>query len=122
MRRKYVITDEVKYIGDKKLHRIRAMVSFGDVKEWDKGGFVQSTANLSHSGTCWIYGDACVFDSARVSDDAIVCEGAWVYDRAKIKERAWVGGNSEVYGFTTITGDAWIGDGAVVSGRQTITE
>lgn len=117
-----MLTDEVKRIGDKKLYRIRAAVSFGDVKEWDKGGFVQSTANLSHAGMCWIYDGACVFDYARVSDDAIVCENAWVYERAKIKERAWVVGNAEVYGFATITGEAWIGDDAVVSGRQTITE
>lgn len=93
-----MLTDEVKRIGDKKLYRIRAAVSFGDVKEWDKGGFVQSTENLSHAGMCS------------------------VYERAKIKERAWVGGNAEVYGFATITGEAWIGDDAVVSGRQTITE
>ena len=44
-----MLTNEIKRIGDKKLYRIRAAVSFGDVKEWDKGGFVQSTANLSHA-------------------------------------------------------------------------
>ena len=39
---KYKLTDEFVTIGDRKLYRIEALKDFADVKNGDKGGFVES--------------------------------------------------------------------------------
>ena len=54
----------------KKLFRIKALISFGDVKEGDLGGYIEKEGNLSQSGNAWVYGNACVSGDARVSGDA----------------------------------------------------
>ncbi|MBR3172709.1 hypothetical protein IKF21_02240 [Candidatus Saccharibacteria bacterium] len=51
------------------LYRIRALKSFGDVRAGDIGGFVQSEANLSQEGSCWIYGNSRVYLNGRVEGD-----------------------------------------------------
>ena len=48
------------------LYRIRALRSFGNVRAGDVGGYVQSEANLSQEGDCWIYGDSRVYLNGRV--------------------------------------------------------
>lgn len=52
------------------------------VEKGAKGGYVESRANLSEEGTCWIY------------DDAVVCEQAQVCDNAEVKDCAQVYGNA----------------------------
>ena len=48
------------------------------VKKGTKGGFVESEKNLSHEGCCWIADKACVYQNARVSNNA------QVYGRARV--------------------------------------
>lgn len=70
--KKFELTSEfVTFLG-KKLFRIKALVSFGDVKEGELGGLVEKEENLDQSGNAWVSGDARVYGDARVSGDARV--------------------------------------------------
>lgn len=70
--KKFELTSEfVTFLG-KKLFRIKALVSFGDVKEGELGGLVEKEENLDQSGNAWVYGDARVYGNAWVSGDARV--------------------------------------------------
>lgn len=64
---KYELTDET-HPYRSTLHRIRAVRDIPErgVKRGDLGGWVESESNLSKSGTAWVFGDARVFDGARV--------------------------------------------------------
>lgn len=117
---KYILTDDTIYIGNKLLHRIKAIRSFNDVKEGDLGGYIQSEKNLSHEGNCWIYDDAKVYDAAIVRDDAIVrmeaivCGRARITDRTIIDECASINGNVSVMDDASVGGNAHIYDGVVI--------
>ena len=82
--------------------RVVAIRDFGDVKAGDVGGFVDSEANLSHDGNCWIYGEA------RVSGNAQVVENARVFGNAQVSGSAQVFGNADILGSTKLSGDAVI--------------
>lgn len=84
MEKKYKLTDETIKIDDVTLYRIEALKDFGKIKKGDKGGFVQSEDNLSHSDDACVYGNACVYDNAWVYGDAKVYGNACVYGNAKI--------------------------------------
>lgn len=71
--KKYEFVDEVKVAFGITLRRIRALISFGDVKAGDLGGFIEKENNLSQRGNAWVY------DDAQVYNDAQVCGDAWVY-------------------------------------------
>ena len=95
--KKFELTAESKInIFGKKLFRIKALISFGNVEEGETGGWIEKEENLEQvSGDAWVYGDAEVYGNARVSGNA------WVYDNARVY------GNAEVYGnadYTTIRG------------------
>ena len=53
--KKYELTEEAIVVDGHKLHRIRALKDFADVKAGDLGGYVESEDNLSHEGNCWVY-------------------------------------------------------------------
>ena len=56
--KKFELTSEfVTFLG-KKLFRIKALISFGNVKEGELGGYVEKEENLSNDGDAWVYGDA----------------------------------------------------------------
>lgn len=46
------------------LHRIKALIDFGDVKAGELGGYVEKETNLSQYGDAWVCGNA------QVSSDA----------------------------------------------------
>lgn len=106
--------------GNKTLYRIVALKNFGDVKLGSKGGYVESEANLSQTGNCWIYDRACVFGKAEVSGNAKVKGSATVFDKAKVYDNAKVIDNAEVfdeaqiYGNATVSGDAKVSEKAEV--------
>ena len=89
--KKFELTAESKInIFGKKLFRIKALISFGDVEEGETGGWIEKEENLEQSS-----GDAWVSGNAEVSGDA------WVYGNARVS------GNARVYGdadYTTIHG------------------
>lgn len=76
------------------LHRIKALIDFGDVKAGELGGYVEKEENLSQYGNAWVYRHAKVFGNACVYGNA------WVYD------------NAQVHGDAYVYGDAWICDDA----------
>ena len=78
--------------GGKPLFQVVALRDFGSVLKGDKGGYVESEANLSHDGDCWIYGSAWVFGNAWVSGNA------WVFGNARVAGDAQVSGRARVYG------------------------
>lgn len=54
------------------LFRIKALISFGNVKKGELGGYVEKEENLSHYGDAWVSGNAVVYGNAWVSGDAVV--------------------------------------------------
>ena len=65
---KYILTDNTINVDGRVLHQIKSVRSFGDVKEGDLGGFVESEKNLSHDRNAWVFGNAWVRDTT-VSGD-----------------------------------------------------
>ena len=106
--KKYEFTGEVKNWFGNTLHRIRAVVSFGDVSVGDLGGWIEKEENLSHDGNAWVCNNAWVCDNARVCDNALVCDEARVYGNARVCDEAWVYGNARV------CDEAWVCDNARV--------
>lgn len=62
--KKFELTAESKIFAGKKLFRIKALLSFGDVKEGELGGYVEKEENLSNDGNAWVYGNARVYGNA----------------------------------------------------------
>lgn len=80
--------------------RIKALKDFGEVKKGDIGGFIESDANLSQRGKCWVYGNAEVYNNAvvcnnaKIIDYAVVCNEADIRGNAVVKNNAMVCSNS----------------------------
>ena len=108
MSKKFELTSNFKVFLERKLFQIKALVSFGDVKEGDLGGYIEKEENLSHDGNAWVYGNAKVYDNARVCGDAWVCGNAQVSGDAQVCGDAWVCGDAKVSGDARVSGDAWV--------------
>lgn len=76
--KKFELTAESKInIFGKKLFRIKALISFGDVEEGETGGWIEKEENLEQSsGNAWVYGNVEVYGNARVSGNAEVSGNA----------------------------------------------
>lgn len=126
MKRKYELTKTTVKVGDRVLHRIRALKTFGDVKKGDLGGWVEKENNLSQEGDCWIYdearvyGDARVFGNANVSMYASVFDNAEVYEHAEVFGNAEVSGNARIFGVATLFGCARVSERAQVYGYASV--
>lgn len=83
--KKYRLTEETTKVGNRTLYRIQALRDFGNVKEGDIGGYIESEKNLSQDGNAWVSGDARVYGNACVSGNACVYGNARVYGNADIK-------------------------------------
>ena len=68
--KKFELTTDTKMRFGKKLFRIKALISFGNVKVGDMGGYIEKEENLSQSGNAWVSGNAEVLGNALVSGDA----------------------------------------------------
>ena len=83
--KKFILTDETIEMFGVTLHRIKAVRSFGNVKEGDWGGVVEKEENISENFKAWVWGNAevCgnaeVWGNAKVSGDAdyIVFKNWW---------------------------------------------
>ena len=80
--KKYELTENTMMHFGKKLFQIKALISFGDVKAGELGGWIEKEENLSHAGNAWVYGNALVSGDARVYGDALVSGDARVYGNA----------------------------------------
>lgn len=90
MEKKFELTaDRIKSNGVT-LHRIKALIDFGDVKAGELGGYVEKETNLSQYGDARIYSDAKVSGTARINGSACISGDALVYGNA------WMCGNAQV--------------------------
>ena len=113
---KYKLTDETMEWYEHTLYRIEALRDFGNVKAGDKGGWVESEANLSHKGECWVY------DNAQVYDNAEVYGNAKVYGDARVSGNATIYGDAKVYDDAKVYGNACVNSLIPVSDTAEITE
>ena len=118
--KKYELTEKHIYKSDsifssfnQKFYRIVACRDIFDkegniiVHKGEKGGYIQSEENLSHEGSCWVAGEACIHGSAVVRDDAFVFGNALV-SNSTIEGSARVGGSSKVFRNSKISDNALI--------------
>ena len=127
MDKKYelLLNDTIEYKG-KILYRIKALKNFGHIYKGVIGGYIESEKNLSHSGECWIYNKAKVYDNARVYENARVYgnaeayENATIYGNSTVYEWAEAYGDSKVYENAEIYEDAKVYDNAEVSGDSKV--
>lgn len=138
--KKYELTDETFTVNGHTLHRIRALMDFKHVVAGDLGGFVEKPDNLSHLGSCWVGGKACVFgdaavmrnayitgsakiyNTATITGDALIGDNAAVYNCARVDGNARIIGQSQVYGYAQVCGHAYIFDNAEVYNDAIISE
>ena len=124
---KYKLTDETMTTeSGVVLHRIECVDSFRYAKSGDKGGFVESTNNLSQTDDAWVYDDALVygnakvFGNAQVFGDAKVCDNAQVfgytrvYGNALVCDNAKVCNNAKVFGNVQVCGNAQVYRDAII--------
>ena len=90
--KKYELTSETKVNNGVKLHRIKALDSFGNIKKEELGGWIESKKNLSQEGNAWVGDNSMVFNNARVDENATV------------RGKATVGGNAFISGKATVRG------------------
>ena len=98
--KKFELTTDTKMFFGRKLFRIKALISFGDVTAGDLGGYVEKEENLSHDGNAWVFGNAKVSDNAKVSGEARVSGNAEVSGNAWVFGEARVSGNTDYLCFT----------------------
>lgn len=81
----------------RKVYRIKALQDFGDVKEGDIGGYIESEANLSQRehDKAWVYDDSIVYGRGEVVNDGLVYKGAIVKD-SRVENDSRVSHNAEV--------------------------
>lgn len=104
------------------LHRIKALRDFGDVRKGDIGGYVEHPYNLSHTGDCWIYNNAKVYDNAEILNDAKVYNNAHIFNNSKIYHNSQVYGNAEIFGYAEMFDNAVIRGNAQIYGVSVIEE
>ena len=119
---KYELTDETKVIGNKVLHRIRALIDIPRyrVDAGDLGGFIEGESNLSHDGDCWIGNNACAYDNAQIYGDARISDNARVYGNACVCSNAHVYGKARIHDYACVAGKARVYDNALIYGNTCI--
>jgi len=125
MGKKYKLTSETITYNSKTLHRIKALKSFGFVRKWDLGGYIEKEDNLSQEGDCWVYHNAKVLDKALISGDAavydfaVVSDEAYISDDSIIENKATICGNSNIKNKSVIRNNSYVKD-ATISGHCSI--
>lgn len=119
--KKYILTDIIDDYYDMewhvKLHRIQAVMSFGDVKAGDFGGYVQSESNLSQEGNCWIYHYAAAWGDAAVKDNASIKHRSRIYGSAIVCDNAKVSGYCDICDNAIVADEATIDDSVKICGN-----
>lgn len=124
---KYKLTKETKVVDGVTVYRIQATTDFFAIKKGDLGGFVEKEANLSQVCSAWVYddavvyGNASVFEFAKVLDNSTVHGDAKVYGHAIVKGNARVSESASVADHATVKEDAFIHGNAIVVGHADVT-
>ena len=111
MKKFELTTDKIKSNGVT-LHRIKALIDFGDVKAGEWGGYVEKETNLSQYGGAWVYTHAQVYGNAQVFGQALVYGNAQVFGNARIFDYARIFGDSLVYGNACMCDNAQVSSDA----------
>ncbi|HIC0258176.1 TPA: hypothetical protein ACWZRV_001084 [Streptococcus agalactiae] len=79
MKKYELLKDDTIEVAGKTLFRIKALISFKDIRKGEIGGYVEAERNLSQSGNAWVTGNARVSGNAWVetSNDYIVFKNNW---------------------------------------------
>lgn len=114
-----------KQVGTHTLHRIVAQTAFTlangvNIQETEYGGYIEDYTNLAQEGCCWVTEEACVYEQARVREDAIITEQAQVYGSAQVYGKSVISGSAQVTESAKVMGRAEIQDQAVVSGQAKV--
>lgn len=117
MEKKFAFTDETMQFEGKTLHRIKALKSFGNVKKYDIGGWIEKEDNLSQYGNCWVHNEAKVMGNALVHEDAQVSGHAEISDEASIFGTSLVRHNAKISGYAEIYENANIGGYVKICGH-----
>lgn len=113
---KYELTKVTRTYNGVTLRQIRALSSFSDVKAGDLGGWVESDANLSQEGECWVYGNAMVYNDAKVADNA------QIRGSAQVRDHSQVFGDAVVEDHAVVAGHSKVHDRALLSSWSSINE
>ena len=118
---KYEIQNQAHQLPDgRKVHRIQALRSFGNVEEGTIGGFVEEDDNLSHDGLCWIADDAMALGRSQVSGDAQLRDRARLGEWAMITDQCVVQDDARLRDFSFGYGNAVIGAQSVLADVVTV--
>ena len=94
------MTDEIKIVNGVTLHRIKALISFDDIKKGEIGGWIEKEENLDHHGNAWVSGNAWVWGDAWVSGDAMAFGNSKVFGKARVFGNTVVSENTILKGGT----------------------
>ncbi|WP_302153463.1 hypothetical protein [Eubacterium ventriosum] len=114
--KKYELTEDTRIHNGRKLHRIKALRDFGDVKKGDLGGWIESESNLSQNDKCWVYDNAEVSGAAAVEQNAQIRNIAFVSNSAKIRENAIIKDRTIICQRVSVSGEAVVEGGAILFG------
>lgn len=117
--KKYRLTDDKIIVGCRTLYRIQALRDFGDVKEGEFGGWIESEKNLSHEGSARVYGNARVYGDARVSGNAQVSGDADIKTTGDICSMSGFGSEYRTTtAFRTKNGDVHVSCGCFFGSQE----
>ena len=112
MTKKYELTTETKLIDGHKVYRIKALKSFKTiisrhVDAGDLGGWVESEANLSQEGLCWLFDEAAGYENSRRSENSVGYGNSAQFGSSQQSGNSCQFGNSRQYGNSRQFGDSW---------------
>lgn len=113
---KFELTDEIKIVIGRTLHRIRALKDFRTIHAGELGGWIEKEENLSQEESCWVYDNACVFENAYICDNAIIRDNAKVYGNSMIFDNVVVHDDSKVCGSSKCYGNSVICNNSIICG------
>lgn len=87
MKKYELLTAGAVRLGSRELYLVRALRDFGEVRQGDIGGRVESEANLSHEGEAWVGGDAWVYGDGRICGDEVVAGNVVIRDSVRMPMR-----------------------------------
>ena len=117
---KYKMTDNTLMVNGRVLHQIEALKDFGMVSKGELGGWVEDYKNLSQEGKAWVADNACVYASARIIQDALICDNARISGAALVAGNAFINGNACVYEGAKVTGYARVYGNPHIYGRAQV--
>lgn len=125
MKKYELVQNDTIKVGGAVLYRIRALRDIPatrmPITPGTLGGYVQSEANLSQEGECWIAEGAKAYGKARVTGNAFVQDSAEVCQRAQVGQDSTIMGQAKVNGCAHVGGTAVIGGDTVLCGIVSVS-